>query len=310
MVVFFTVLSAYVQLKQRRVFSLNMDIFVKLERADRINVKEPVLLNGMQVGTVQEVFDLGGKYIYLRLDILPNTQVPKSTLGVVMQPSYMGGRGLMFKTDTICTDDCLVSGDTIVGYVYGLKEEIQDGLKPVLAKADSILTRYGGAAGVDTMFQDAFNAVLELEKTTANLEVKMQKMGRNLPAQLQKIEKQTAALLEGDSSVIEAKIDALLATLEGIDARSLGATLEKIPQQLKDGTAKVKGFKATQDSIDQKLGNLNKLLRGYKTLNKENTVSKLLHSKAYKDSIKTTVKDLNTTMETLRKQPKKYVKLN
>ena len=115
-----------------------MVVTAKFDRISFLKVGQSVDILGRIMGEVTAIYK-SGDIIYVDLDIDPETRLPKNTVAVLYQPSFLGGRGITLSTEDSCmVEPCLSNGDTIIGEVKTHKEIVSGMLDPYLPTINKI----------------------------------------------------------------------------------------------------------------------------------------------------------------------------
>ena len=208
----------------------------------------PVVINGLRVGQVKDVYfnpDMSGN---IMVSIMLNTDfpIPQNTIARIFSSDLMGSKAIQLNLGN--SKIILQPGDTLATSVEaGLMEEVNAQVQPIKNKAENLL------ASIDTLvtgFQSIFNesarqnlkqSFLNIEKTFANLEnttseidTLIYKESRTISSILSNIDSLTFALNQSKGNIqnvvrnFETISDSLAKSNIPTTFTSLNSTLEDI----------------------------------------------------------------------------------
>jgi phospholipid/cholesterol/gamma-HCH transport system substrate-binding protein len=116
----------YKFMKGKNILNASNYYYAEYEDIDELAATSPVLIRGMQVGTVSATnLSKDMQRIVATLDIDRGIHFPKNTEALVVNTSIMGGKAIVLNVSGPCSGkDCAQRGDTLNGRVEGLFESM------------------------------------------------------------------------------------------------------------------------------------------------------------------------------------------
>ncbi len=242
-------------------------------------ISAPVTVNGFKVGQVREIsyeYDNPG-HVLVELSLDKDLKVPKGTKALLTAD--------LLGTATIALDmphtseyhnvgDHLI-GETPQGMMASVSGQLLPSVTAVIPKVDSLLTSLNKLVSDPALLA----SVKRLDAITANLEATTAALNASAKA-LPPVMRNVTDLSASAASAAK-RIDNLLATL---DNAPIGETINNLH--------------ATSESLKQLAAELN---------NPNSTLSKLLNDPALYDGINQIIKDLDSVVIDIQKNPKRYI---
>jgi len=247
-------------LKGKSLFSKSHSIFAKYHNVQGLANSNPVMINGMQVGSVYKMTaDKNMKEIIVEINLTKDVNIPVNSIAVI-KPSLLG---------TTNVDIRLGDAATYVGKNDTLMTDASPGMfNEALSKVDPVLYQVTKAVKSIDSVLIAFNKILDPAAKN------------NISAILENLNKTTASFVD-----ISASLNAHLNTQTGALAKTL-RNLDAFTTNLNTNNGKINGT----------LDNLNKTSSNLASLNLQATLNKI-DSAAYE--LKSIVNKVNTNTGTL-----------
>lgn len=282
-------------LKGKTLFSDSRTFYAKYSNVQGLLPSNPVVINGMNVGSVYAInSDKNMKEILVTLNLTKDVNIPVNSVAVI-KPNPLGTTNLEIKLgdattyipkeDTILTEKSAGLFDEALRKVDPILFEVRNAVKSL----DSVLITITNV--VDPNAKNNIHTVLEnLAKTTANLTTSSASLEILLNTQ-------TGAL----AKTLE-NVSAFTANLAGNNEKisSVMANLDKTTTNL----SKLE-FNKTLDTLNATINGLKASLNKLNTT--EGTAGMLLNDKRLYNNLAATANKINTLIDDLKTNPKRYI---
>ncbi len=278
-------------LKGNAIFSNETVLYARYSRVDGLGVSKPVLINGFQIGRVDQLTLQPNGTIVATLKIKGKYDIPKNTIARLESTDLLGGKAIVM--DLGNDRNYAVDGDTLNANVEkGLMETVQPVQKKaeqIIAKMDSILT------SVNSILNPNFQKSVDKSFTS---------IASTLGA-LEATSKKVDALVGSESS----KLSSILSNVEQITVnfKNNGAKIDGILGNLSSVTDKMAAlnFKQTIDNANKAIADLQVMVSDMKA--GKGSLGKLLNDEEMYKNLTSASKNLDNLMIDLKANPKRYV---
>jgi phospholipid/cholesterol/gamma-HCH transport system substrate-binding protein len=278
-------------LKGNSIFSNETVLYARYSRVDGLGVSKPVLINGFQIGRVDQLTLQPNGTIVATLKIKGKYDIPKNTIARLESTDLLGGKAIIM--DLGNDRNYAVDGDTLNANVEkGLMETVQPVQKKaeqIIAKMDSILTSVNSI--LNPNFQKSVDrSFTSIASTLGTLEATSKKVD---------------ALVGSESS----KLSSILSNVEAITVnfKNNGAKIDGILSNLNSVTDKMAAlnFKQTVDNANKAVADLQVMVADMKA--GKGSLGKLLNDEEMYRNLTSASKNLDNLMIDLKANPKRYV---
>jgi phospholipid/cholesterol/gamma-HCH transport system substrate-binding protein len=279
-------------LKGRNLADRSDKIFAEFPNVEGLQVSNPVLINGLQVGKVYKMVekDKNLSSIVVTISLNKDINIPKNSVAT-LSSELLGTTSVKIKlgnsTEYIKDGETLQSEKTL-----GLADKLQSSLDPTLQSVNKTL------ASLDMVLQN-LNTVLDpktknnLQTIVANLATSSKSLEKLLDAQtgmlaktLNNVESVTGNLAKNND-----KINTTMDNLQKASATLANVKLDQAIASLQGTLAKLESAVGKMDSDKSSLG-------------------LLLNDRKLYDQILQTNRSLTTLLDDLRTNPKRYVNIS
>lgn len=296
----FVFIWGYNFLKGKDLFKEQIKYYAVYQEVNGLLPANPVLINGLRVGQVSEVYfnpDMSGEII-VKLHLTTNFPIPDNTIARIFSSDLMGSKAISLQLGKSGT--LVQNGDTLLSATEAsLMDEVNAQVQPIKAKAENLL---GSIDSLVVVFQTVFN-----ENARQNLSESfndIRKTFSNLQHTTTSLD--TLVVSEGTriASILE-HIDSLTLTFHNNRAQisNIIANFE----QVSDSLAKT-DIPGTFNRANQSLAQLEAILA--KINSGEGTIGMLMHNDTLYLELNKSAEELNLLLKDLRENPKRYVKFS
>jgi phospholipid/cholesterol/gamma-HCH transport system substrate-binding protein len=285
-------------LKGRNLFKKERYIYAVYEDIQGLTKSNPVVINGLQVGTVANLN--GGKdlkKIVVSVSLSQDVSIPDNSLGVI-NPNLLGSTSLEIKLGN--SNVYLKTGDTLLTTLSGgAFDEALKMINPVLYEVrnatkslDSVL--HVVASVFDPMTKNNIKGTLEnLNKTTASFALSAMALQSLLNPQSGALA-QSLDNVNSFTNTLASNKDALNSMISNANTASANfAALD---------------FKKTLNTLDSSVSQFN---AGIQKINsKEGSLGLLLNDTKMYDNLASTSNKLNILLDDIRVHPKRYLSIS
>jgi phospholipid/cholesterol/gamma-HCH transport system substrate-binding protein len=287
--------------------------YIVYENVEQMQTSAPVLVNGLVVGAVRDIYLKPDDYTKIIVEIEVNKiiKVPKNAIAQILTTSIMGGKAVNLFFENVCDgDDCAKNGDYLTGETKGLLDSMVG-----VDKVDDYMTAL--QKGVDRMMdslsyslknkdnevgkslRDVQATLVHLRATSANLDQLLATSKGNITQTLDHLEAITATIRTSNDAIktIFANTEAFSGQLKDMDLK--GTTAE--------AKAAIANLKTTLATTDKTLAEVSGLIQ--KVRAGEGTLGKLLNDKTLYDNLNTTSHNLDLLLQDVRLNPKRYTRI-
>ncbi|CAN5806425.1 MlaD family protein [soil metagenome] len=286
-------------LKGKNLTKKSRYLFAKFEKIEGLVAANPVLMNGLSIGSVYKAepgdADLNWVLVTIRLE--EEINIPSNSVASI-KTSLLGSNSLEILKGTATTH--LQPGDTLktinngglLGGVIAKLEPTQRNLDNILLSADTLI------GNVNDILDERAKA--DLRQSLANLSM----VTKNLTSTTNSLN----ALLNAQTGVITKTFN----NLEQF-SQSLKPLKEKLPVIASNLETTSKNLSAlelnkTLESVDKTIASLNSVIAKANSTN--GTLGSLINDKKLYTNLTSTVNSLNLLMQDLRLNPKRYVNIS
>lgn len=271
-------------LKGSDVFSRTFKYYVVYDNIDGLTASNPVLLNGLNVGRVQEIKLLQKRqnHLLVTIDVQKGIVLPQGTSAVLADGGLLGGKVIHL---AIGAGAPMKDGDTLVAKKEsGISAVLQEKALPLVSHADSLIKNLDVVVGG---FQETgliLNQVLKnYNQTGTSLQGLLAENRANLLAMTSNLSKLTTSLVETEKELkpLLAKTGSLA---DSLNALRLGETVTSARKTIEE---------------------LHTLLAGIES--GKGTAGKLIKDETLYNNLNRTMISMNKLLTNFREQPKRYV---
>ena len=290
-------------------------LYAKYENVASLTVSAPIMINGLQVGVVKDIYFLEDmQTIEVEMNIEQDYKIPKDAQAIITSLSIMGGTAIKIKYNSICGGpDCAQSGDRLKGRVAGTLEGLIgnpedidpyfDGLKknirPMVDSLKAGLTDPNADDDIAKSIRDIAIVLENLKATTASMNRIMAANAQPLNGVLK-----NAETFSGNLNQSNQNIKSIMQNTDSLTAKFVDLELEKTLSSTNDAIVSLKN---TMTSADKAVGQLTQLLD--KVNRGEGALGKLMTDATIIDQFSSMAVRLDSVMTDFQERPYRYMPL-
>ncbi|RDV17022.1 MCE family protein [Pontibacter diazotrophicus] len=270
-------------LKGSDIFSDTHSYYVVYDNVDGLTTSNPVMLNGIKVGTVQEMVLLTdqGNHIQVRLDVLKELNVGDSTIAALGNSDLLGGKTIRLYLGNSTTQ--YDGGERLIAYEESsIADIISTKTVPVIDKVDTTLAR------VNRMLES--EAKGNVEDILANTKATTAAINEILRSN------------QANINQITSNINALTASLQQTERN-----INRLALNMADITDTLKQVEITQlvKNTNEAVAELQAAATKLNT--SQGTAGKLMNDEALYENLNNSTAALNALLRDIQAYPKRYV---
>lgn len=290
---------------------------VRYKNIDQLQVSNPVMINGFEVGSVSKIFLDPADNVtpIVEIEIKNNIKIPKNAKAVLASVGLMGGKAVEIKFNGVCTD-CAKSGDYLEAGVKSMLDnfvgegQIEGYTEKLKNSALSIFDTLAGESGK----KEIKESIQNFEKTLQNLANSTTTLNNLLARNTNKIDK----LLTNFESVVSniqssnTEIRSILKNLDTVSTQvkegDVSKTINEFNATMKETKGAITELKSTLNTGEKTLISINSLLK--KAESGDGSAAKILNDPALYQNLNATSRQLSLLLQDLRLNPKRYVNIS
>jgi phospholipid/cholesterol/gamma-HCH transport system substrate-binding protein len=278
-------------LKGNAIFSDETVLYARYSRVDGLSVSKPVLINGFQIGRVDQLTLQADGDIVAKLNINGKYDIPTNSIARLESTDLLGSKAIIMvlgNGNTFAQD-----GDTLNANV---EKNLMEAVQPVQKKAEAII--------------DKLDSILTSVNTIMNpdFQKNVNNSFNSIAATLTSLES-TSKKIDGLVGTEGARISAILANVEAISGnlKNNNQKINSILNNISSVTDQVAAanFKQTIDNANKAVADLQGVVT--KVNNGEGSLGLLVNDRKMYDNLNNASKNLDNLIIDLKENPKRYV---
>jgi phospholipid/cholesterol/gamma-HCH transport system substrate-binding protein len=303
----------------KSILSKRQYFYVKYKDIDQLQVSNPVMINGFEVGAVNKIYLDPTDNItpIVILEVKEGINIPKDAKAVLASQGFLGGKVIQIKFNGKCSGpDCAQSGSYLEAGVKSFMDNLvgQDELNGYIDKLKSSASQI-----FDTVVGEAGKREIKigkdnLEKTLANLAQSTTTLNKILAHNSNNLDKIIANLESVMSNIQKSNVEisGLIKNLNSISAKVSAADPGKIlgdfDKTLLESKTTIEKLQSTLKSTETTMTSVNDLIK--KASSGQGTAAKILNDPTLYQNLNNTSKQLELLLQDFRLNPKRYVNVS
>lgn len=269
-------------LKGIQVFSSSNTIYATYDKSDNLEVSSPVLLRGINIGTVvATTLSEDNSHIIVTMSLDGEYNIPNDSKAIITNKSMLGGKAVVVEFGTSAT--YLKDGDNIAGVIDNNMQEQIDEVKNQLMNTVGELTQTLSSVNkilndtTVTNINESINSIRALTKSAESIVNSSSTKISNIVADLSEL----TSSLSQEAPIIIGNIRSLTDSLTNIDIAEV-----------------IRSAQSTMDEINLSIEAIN---------NQKGTIGKLLYDPAMYNNLNGAADSLKALFGNIKSEPSRYV---
>lgn len=287
-------------LKGMDVFTQETVLYGEYKKVDGLVTSNPVMMNGMKVGQVKDVYfnpDMSGD-IVVEMSLNTKFPIPKNSVAEIYSADLMGSKAVGIRIGD--SQAVVESGDTLQTLIEeGIKEAVNRQVQPLKNKAENLIESIDTVVmAVQAVFsrgarEDLISSFEHIKSTLNNLQHATYQVDTFIYAETNRLSS-IIHNLDEITQEIEANKHEIGNTLENLSAVSDSLAAADIPAT----------FRAARNSLNELNSVLAKVNEG------EGTAGQLINDRELYDKLTETADAMEALLRDVKENPKKFVKFS
>ena len=281
----------YQFMKGKSLFTTDNVFYAKYDNVEGLSVSNPVSINGLKVGQVDEIKPLttGGRlHFIVKLTIDDSFEFSKNSTVEIFEPGLMSGKEMkinLFYGGAIAKD-----GDTLKGnYQLSMLNSLSSQVKPVKDQLSNVLLKLDSTLASTNKIVD--------EQNRREIKLLLSNLNKTIESFKGASDRTNSILANNEKGLHEVVANANAAMLTANKTLDkYGSVAERVDIDKLNGTI---------DQFNQTAGKLNNVISGIQ--NGEGSLGKLAKDEELYNNLTKTSKNLNELVEDFKVNPKRYV---
>lgn len=279
-------------LKGKNLLDPSKKVYAVFTKVDGINTSNPVMINGLQVGTIYKLQerDRNLSAVIVIINLTKNVNIPTNSIASINQ-SLLGTASINVQLGDAKT--YLQDGDTLLSKdIPGLVDQFQSSLHPTLESVNGTLKSLDSAIEVIGGYFDP-NTKNNFQTIFANLSVASASLTKLLNDQTGTLAKSLNNVnsFTGNLAANNDKVTSSLNNLQTASSKFANLRLEE-----------------TMSSLESTVKQLNSIVA--KANSNNGSLGMLMNDPSLYKNLENTSRSLNTLLDDLRVHPKRYVNIS
>jgi phospholipid/cholesterol/gamma-HCH transport system substrate-binding protein len=303
-------------LKGINVLNRAQTFYVRYDKVDQLRPSSPVLINGLEVGTVKDMYvdPADDKTIIAVLNIEEPVDIPKDTKATIIGLSVMGGKAIELVIPHPCNGrDCAQSGDFLEGATKSFLESIIGNPSEIDEYTSrlqySLTSVYDSLTNPDNP-QGFGRTLVALEESLQNIAILTNKLNRFLDVSTSSFAAtaenaaEITKVLRNNKDNINKLMDNLASVSTQLNNARIDQTLGKAGNAIDTLSQSLSDLRLTLATTQSALSKVDTLAQHL--VGGEGTAGKLLSDEELYTNLVRTSRQLQLLMQDLRLNPKRY----
>ena len=281
----------YQFMKGKSLFTTDNVLYVKYDNVEGLAVSNPVSINGLKVGQVDEIKPIttGGKlHFVVKLTIDDNFEFSKKSTVEIFEPGLMSGKEM--RINLFYGGETAKDGDTLAGnYQLSMLNSLSSQVKPVKDQLSNVLLKLDSTLASTNKIVD--------EQNRREIKLLLSNLNKTIESFKGASDRTNSILANNEKGLHEVVANANAAMLTANKTLDkYGSVAERVDIDKLNGTI---------DQFNQTAGKLNNVISGIQ--NGEGSLGKLAKDEELYNNLTKTSKNLNELVEDFKVNPKRYV---
>lgn len=282
----------YQFMKGKNLFTTDNVFYAKYDNVEGLSVSNPVSINGLKVGQVDEIKPIttkdGKLHFVVKVTIDDTFEFSKNSTVEIFEPGLMSGKEM--KINLFYGGDTAKDGDTLKGnYQLSMLNSLSSQVKPVKDQLSNVLLKLDSTLASTNKIVD--------EQNRREIKLLLSNLNRTIESFKGASDRTNSILANNEKGLHEVVANANAAMLTANKTLDkFGGVAERVDIDKLNGTI---------EQFNQTAGKLNNVISGIQ--NGEGSLGKLAKDEELYNNLTKTSKNLNELVEDFKVNPKRYV---
>ena len=279
-------------MKGKNLFTTDNVFYAKYENVEGLAVSNPVSINGLKVGQVDEIKPITTKdgkiHFVVKVTVDDTFEFSKNSTVEIFEPGLMSGKEM--KINLFYGGETAKDGDTLKGnYQLSMLNSLSSQVKPVKDQLSNVLLKLDSTLASTNKIVD--------EQNRREIKLLLSNLNRTIESFKGASDRTNSILANNEKGLHEVVANANAAMLTANKTLDkYGTVAERVDIDKLNGTI---------DQFNQTAGKLNNVISGIQ--NGEGSLGKLAKDEELYNNLTKTSKNLNDLVEDFKANPKRYV---
>lgn len=279
-------------MKGKNLFTTDNVFYAKYNNVEGLAVSNPVSINGLKVGQVDEIKPVTAKdgklYFVVKITVDDTFEFSRNSTVEIFEPGLMSGKEM--RVNLFYGGETAKDGDTLQGnYQLSMLNSLSSQIKPVKDQLSGVLLKLDSTLASTNKIVD--------EQNRREIKLLLSNLNKTIESFKSTSDRTNAILASNENGLHEVVANAnqtLTTANKTLD--KYGSVAERVD---------VNKLNATIDQFNQTAAKLNNVISGIQ--NGEGSLGKFAKDDQLYNNLTKTSENLNTLIEDLKANPKKYV---
>lgn len=282
----------YQFMKGKNLFTTDNVFYAKYDNVEGLSVSNPVSINGLKVGQVDEIKPIttkdGKLHFVVKVTVDDTFEFSKNSTVEIFEPGLMSGKEM--KINLFYGGNTAKDGDTLKGnYKLSMLNSLSSQVKPVKDQLSNVLLKLDSTLASTNKIVD--------EQNRREIKLLLSNLNRTIESFKGASDRTNSILANNEKGLHEVVANANAAMLTANKTLDkYGSVAERVDIDKLNGTI---------DQFNQTAGKLNNVISGIQ--NGEGSLGKLAKDEELYNNLTKTSKNLNELVEDFKVNPKRYV---
>jgi len=313
----------YAFLKGKNLLTNSSSYYAKFENIEQLPISAPVLISGVQVGTVSskslDADDM--KTVTVELDIENKYSIPVNTVATLVSMGLMGQKGIELKMSGPCSGaNCAQSGDFLQAKVQGMMEGmlgedtlgdafkgLGDGIGTAFDTINQRLSDPANDGRISKILKNIDELSASLTKTSSNLNRLIYSTDKNLSSLATNMNS-VVGNLKKNNVAIEDILKNAAGFTEQLNNSDLEGAVNNVSKTMNSADAAMASLDGTIKELDATISNFKSIASDINS--GQGTMGKLVKDEELYNNLNRTLFDLDKLLQDFRLNPKRYVNVS
>ncbi|WP_028121633.1 MlaD family protein [Epilithonimonas tenax] len=282
----------YQFMKGKNLFTTDNVFYAKYDNVEGLSVSNPVSINGLKVGQVDEIKPIttkdGKLHFVVKVTVDDTFEFSKNSTVEIFEPGLMSGKEM--KINLFYGGNTAKDGDTLKGnYQLSMLNSLSSQVKPVKDQLSNVLLKLDSTLASTNKIVD--------EQNRREIKLLLSNLNRTIESFKGASDRTNSILANNEKGLHEVVANANAAMMTANKTLDkYGSVAERVDIDKLNGTI---------DQFNQTAGKLNNVISGIQ--NGDGSLGKLAKDEELYNNLTKTSKNLNELVEDFKANPKRYV---